>query len=97
MNGLTTISYQSGKWYAGLDHQWAAAQKRLAQGDNDDNRIAKGGTPSWMIWNLHAGFVSRHFSTRLSLQNISNADYRTHGSGLNGMGRAIVATISFLL
>lgn len=97
MNGLTTISYQSTKWYAGLDHQWAAAQKRLAQGDKDDNRIAKGGTPSWMIWNLHAGFVTTHFSTRLSLQNIANADYRTHGSGLNGMGRAVVATFSYSL
>lgn len=97
MNGLSSVMYQTTKWYAGVEQQWAAAQRRLAQGDKDDNRIPKGGTPSWMLWNVYAGYQTGDFSIKLSLHNIGNEDYRTHGSGINGMGRALVAGVSYNL
>jgi len=95
MNGLSSLLYQASKWYVAVEHQWAAAQQRLAQGDKDDNRIPKGGTPAWMLWNMHAGYQASSFSVKVSLHNISNEDYRTHGSGINGMGRALVAGVSY--
>ncbi len=64
-------------------------QNRLAQGDKDDNRIPLGGTPSWHIVNAYTGYSSNQFAIRLGLQNIFNTDYRTHGSGINGVGRSV--------
>ena len=39
--------------------EWLAAgkQDRLAQGDQDDNRIPDGGTPGWYIFNLNSGYT----------------------------------------
>ena len=77
--------------------EWLAAgrQDRLAQGDRDDNRIPAGGTPGWSVLNLHAGWTKKHISVNLSALNLTNEDYRTHGSGVNGVGRSLWATIRY--
>jgi outer membrane receptor protein involved in Fe transport len=77
--------------------EWLAAgrQDRLAQGDRDDNRIPAGGTPGWSVLNLHAGWTKKRISVNLSALNLTNEDYRTHGSGVNGVGRSLWATIRY--
>ncbi|MEO0005967.1 MAG: hypothetical protein RJA20_163 [Bacteroidota bacterium] len=79
--------------------EWLAAgkQTRLAQGDKDDNRIPAGGTPGWSILNIHAGHTWKRVTIDLSGQNLTNKDYRTHGSGINGVGRSVWATLRFRL
>ena len=72
-----------------ITHQFAGKQDRLAQGDKDDNRIGKLGTPGWNIFNIDAGWEFKNLSVNTSLINISNVQYKTHGSGVYGMGRAI--------
>jgi hemoglobin/transferrin/lactoferrin receptor protein len=94
-NGLTTLRLSKKMWYLAADHQWAAKQNRLAQGDKDDNRIPKGGTPGWQVVNLYGGVALAQWHLQLSAVNILNQDYRTHGSGINGMGRAGVVQIRF--
>jgi outer membrane receptor protein involved in Fe transport len=69
-----------------FDH--ASAQRRLESGDKSDNRIPVGGTPGFNILNLHASGTYRSVTIRTYLNNVFNQDYRTHGSGINGMGRA---------
>lgn len=77
--------------------EWQAAgqQDRLAQGDKDDNRIPAGGTPGWNVLNLHAGWTWKRISVDLSVMNLTNEDYRTHGSGINGVGRSLWATLRY--
>jgi hemoglobin/transferrin/lactoferrin receptor protein len=94
-HGLATAKYAKQRWYLAAELQWAAEQSRLAQGDKDDNRIPKGGTPSWQVVNLHGGYQVRFVQLRTTLSNLFNEDYRTHGSGINGMGRAFTLSALF--
>jgi len=96
-NGLTSLKYSRKQWYLAADHQWAAKQDRLAQGDKDDNRIPKGGTPGWQVVNLYGGFSFGPWQAQLNAINVFNEDYRTHGSGINGMGRALMLQLQYSL
>ena len=87
-NGRLLLNYHKANWQAGLEQLFAGKQGRLAQGDKDDNRIAKGGTAGWHIINMYGGYVAHKYAVRIGFQNILNKDYRTHGSGINGMGRS---------
>ena len=71
-----------------MEYLFAGEQNRLAKGDKDDNRIPTGGTPGWNIINIFGGYVTSQYSVRIGAQNIFNQDYRTHGSGINGVGRS---------
>ncbi len=88
-NGTVQIRYENHGWYMMLEDMLANAQTRLAQGDKDDNRIPAGGTPGWNLINFYGGYRGNVFSFSAGLQNIQNTDYRTHGSGINGMGRSV--------
>jgi len=92
--GWLALDYTPGAWSFGAE--WLAADKqyRLAKGDTEDNRIPPGGTPGWNVLNLHAGYVWRFLSLRLSAFNLFNEDYRTHGSGVNGYGRSVFTTVA---
>lgn len=78
----------------GAEWLWASAQKRLAAGDRSDNRIPEGGTPGWNVINLYAAYKVKFLQARLTLNNIGNADYRYHGSGINGTGRSLTAGLT---
>lgn len=94
--GWLKLSYLPGL-NTSVSLEWLAAgkQDRLAQGDKDDNRIPAGGTPGWNVLNLHAGWSLKRISINLSVLNLTNVDYRTHGSGINGVGRSLWATIRY--
>lgn len=96
-NGRSIVTYRNGAWFAAAEWQYAAAQHRLAQGDIEDNRIPAGGTPGWNLFNLYGGYKMKQVSFSLGIQNLFNEDYRTHGSGINGVGRSgwLSATFAF--
>jgi outer membrane receptor protein involved in Fe transport len=89
VNGQLGVQYQKNKFRMGLIGDFAGFQKRLAQGDKDDNRIPKGGTPGYQVLNFYSGIDFDLLLLKLYFNNIFNQDYRTHGSGINGMGRSI--------
>lgn len=93
--GQNKISFVKKNKTLAITHQFAGKQDRLAQGDKDDNRIGKLGTPGWNIFNVDAGWQFKNLSLNTSLINISNVQYKTHGSGVYGMGRAINLTIQW--
>jgi outer membrane receptor protein involved in Fe transport len=95
VNGLGSIRYGRHPWYLAAEIQWALEQDRLAQGDKDDNRIPAGGTPGWEVINLYGGYETNRIQVRAALINLFNEDYRTHGSGINGMGRALTLSLMF--
>jgi hemoglobin/transferrin/lactoferrin receptor protein len=87
-NGRFMSSYRKNKWFVATEFLFAAQQKRLAQGDKDDNRIPAGGTPGWEVINCYGGYKLPAVQLNIGLQNLLNKDYRTHGSGINGVGRS---------
>lgn len=94
-NGNISMKYKMNRFYIKGEMGWAYKQDRLAQGDKDDNRIPAGGTPGWKVLNVYTGYSLKKVQLRLSAQNLFNADYRTHGSGINSVGRSLWTSLSF--
>jgi hemoglobin/transferrin/lactoferrin receptor protein len=92
-NGRIGIVYEAKSIFIRPEFLFANAQNRLAQADKDDNRIGKNGTSDWQIFNLHSGYNFKKATINLTLQNLGNKDYRTHGSGINGVGRSAIMTL----
>lgn len=92
LNGRVGFEARSGHWFFRPETVFASKQDRLAQGDRDDNRIPKGGTPGWVVLNVLAGWEDQFWSLNFNAQNLTNQDYRTHGSGINGAGRSVWMT-----
>ncbi|NJO91211.1 MAG: TonB-dependent receptor, partial [Chloroflexia bacterium] len=45
--------------------------------------------PAWYTLNLKAGYQMQRFSWNIGLQNLLDAAYRVHGSGVDGVGRSV--------
>ncbi|MCB0688597.1 MAG: TonB-dependent receptor [Saprospiraceae bacterium] len=95
--GRNALQYQNDSWRITVEHLFAGSQKRLSGGDIDDNRIPDGGTPGWNIINAYVSYPLKTLDLRLGLQNLFNKDYRTHGSGINGVGRSVFLAVSWNL
>lgn len=96
LSGRVGVHYQmNDAFFIKVEDIFAGKQDRLAQGDKDDNRIPKGGTNGWNVLNIYAGYEYKNVTLIGSFQNIFNVDYRTHGSGINGVGRSLIATLMY--
>lgn len=95
LNARLRITWRKAGWFAAAETAGAGAQRRLAQGDKEDNRIPSGGTPGWQVFNLYGGMETGRIHLSAGLQNLLNCDYRTHGSGINGAGRSAWLTAAF--
>lgn len=97
LNGRLLATWRPKRFFFGGELLFASQQDRLAQGDKDDNRIPAGGTPGFDVLNLYAGYQVSIVQLNAGLQNLFNEDYRTHGSGINGVGRSawVSATVNF--
>lgn len=95
LNGKLSLFYAQKQFYANLEYLFAGKQDRLAQGDKDDNRIGKDGTPSWNVVYLHLGYTYKNIRLVAGLGNIFNELYRIHGSGVDGYGRHFWLTARF--
>ena len=94
-NGRLASTYKFSRIFYSAEFLFASKQDRLAQGDMSDNRISQGGTPGWQIVNLYAGYFANSIKLNIGLQNIFNEDYRTHGSGINNVGRSAFLSAGF--
>lgn len=97
LNGRAALSWTRAWFGAELEVCAAAKQDRLAAGDISDNRIPQGGTPGWTVINAYTSFTFGPVDLRVVLQNLGNASYRLHGSGIDGVGRSALfgATYTF--
>jgi outer membrane receptor protein involved in Fe transport len=96
-NGNISMKYKITKLYVKGELAWADKQDRLAQGDRDDNRIPLNGTPGWKVLNIYSGYSFGKAHVRISAQNLFNVDYRTHGSGINAVGRSLWMNVQYNL
>ncbi len=94
-NGMVNLHYRTSAVNVGINWETAAAQSRLAQGDKDDNRIPSGGTPGFNVFHIYAGSKWKQLQFQLFLNNLTNTDYRKHGSGINGMGRSVTLALRY--
>ncbi len=95
LNGRLGLEFRKNSFFIRPELLFASKQERLAQGDKDDNRIGKNGTAAWQIVNIYGGYEYKWLNINLSAQNLTNKDYRTHGSGINGVGRSLWLTLRF--
>jgi outer membrane receptor protein involved in Fe transport len=95
--GQTSLSWKHKNITLACRHQFAGQQTRLAKGDMDDNRIGMAGTPSWNTLNIDASIQMKHLDVNINFINILNEKYKTHGSGVFGMGRAVGFSINWKL
>ena len=60
----------------------------------DTQRIPPGGTPGYAVWDLGMGYRFDDASVlNVRLENVTNVDYRVHGSGTNMPGRNLIVTL----
>lgn len=91
LNGTAELSWRhaTGFYLVGA-LRWARLQDRLALSDRSDQRIPKGGTPGFAVFDVRGGYrFQRHALVALVLENVTNAAYRYHGSSINGPGRSL--------
>jgi outer membrane receptor protein involved in Fe transport len=88
LNGKVAATYSLKKFFVSGELLFAGMQDRLAEGDKSDNRIPEGGTPGWTVLNLFTGYDFSFLKLKAGFENLFNEDYRTHGSGINGVGRS---------
>ena len=81
-----------GRVHVGTEVVRAEDADKTSAGDNrDTQRIPPGGTPGYTLWNLRCGWrIDDRSSLELACENVTDVDYRVHGSGSNGLGRNFV-------
>ena len=75
----------------------AATQDNLAARDlGDDQRIPSNGTPGYIVGSMRAGYkVTDSLELNLGLENLTDEDYRVHGSGVNETGFNTVLGVKY--
>ncbi len=88
LNGMLALERPWKAWDVRLWLRWAGPQTRLSPRDVRDPRIDPEGTPGWATLNLSlAGEWGPHWRWGLRLENLLDAAYREHGSGIDAPGR----------
>lgn len=86
------------KFWAEFMGVYAADADRLSTRDEGDtSRIPPGGTPSYLVFHLRGGWRLNESTTLdLGVENLTDEDYRIHGSGQNqaGLGLLFGLTVS---
>jgi len=87
------------KWWLEGSVTAADRQDRLSAGDKaDTQRIPPGGTPGYVILAVRAGWkVTDNFTLTAAVENLTDEDYRIHGSGQNepGINAVVTAALQF--
>lgn len=73
----------------------ADRQDRLSSRDQaDTQRIPLGGTPGYEVWTLRGGWqVSDRWTLSGGIENLTDATYRIHGSGVTEAGRNFLLAV----
>jgi outer membrane receptor protein involved in Fe transport len=97
--GLLALRWDSATYglisgFAETSLRFASRQFRLSAADVSDVRIPEGGTQGWATWNVRVGLAVRErFIVGIALENLLDARYRYHGSGIYAPGVNAVTTL----
>lgn len=85
--GLRWDSADKRFWVEGVCTVAGRADKLSTRDRSDTQRIPPRGTPSYMIFDVRGGWrVSEAMDLWVGVENLTNRDYRIHGSGVNEPG-----------
>ena len=75
----------------------ADEQDKLSQRDEGDtSRIPPSGTPGYTVYTVRGGWQLREgLAASAAVENLTDKDYRTHGSGLNEPGINCVMSLDW--
>ncbi len=98
-SGLVGLRYTApeGHWWVEGDVRGAGSATRLSARDRTDTqRIPPGGTPSYVVSTLRAGYQPvDNLRLVAAIENLFDKDYRVHGSGINGPGRGVSLSVEW--
>lgn len=81
-------------WLEGLVTVAGEANELSTRDMGDSQRIPNRGTPRYTTLGLRAGWrIHRHITLSAAIENLTNEDYRIHGSGLNEPGTNAVLSL----
>lgn len=93
------------RWTAPSEKYWiegrllaASMEDRITAEDQaaDNQRIPTGGTPGYVVASLRAGWqVSERVDLTCGIENLTDEDYRSHGSGQNEPGLSGILGVRF--
>jgi len=88
--------HPKGKFWAEAVTTLTARQDELSTSDRmDTDRIPPDGTPGYAIFIIRGGWrITPNVSLSVAAENLTDKDYRVHGSGVNEAGRNLIATLS---
>lgn len=99
LTGQLGLRYQprgSNYWLEGVLMAADDADELSLQDIGDTQRIPPGGTPGFIVAHLRGGWqVAENGNIGLALENLTDEDYRIHGSGSNMPGLNLVLTTSW--
>ena len=88
LNGRVGLIYTSGRFRLEPWIDFASKQDRLSPRDEEDPRINPAGTPGWATLNLLLSWqAGSNMELGLRLENLSDKNFREHGSGIDAPGR----------
>jgi hemoglobin/transferrin/lactoferrin receptor protein len=94
LTGRLALRWQpAGKayWLEGVVDAADKADRLSAADARDTQRIPPGGTPAYVVGSLRGGLRANDaLAFTLAVENLADADYRIHGSGVNEPGRQLV-------
>ncbi len=95
-NLVTSYSPLNSPWWGEISiFATGKANKLSLKDQTDQSRIPTDGTPSYTLIGLRGGLnIRKHSTIFLGVENLSDQDYRVHGSGLNGSGRNIICSFN---
>lgn len=75
----------------------AEAQDELSTRDRlDTQRVPPGGTPGYTVLHLRSRWLlTPQMSLSFAIDNVTDREYRIHGSGLNEAGRNLIASLNW--
>lgn len=90
-------SHPNGRLWAEARVTASARADRLSAGDRrDTQRIPPEGTPGYAVVGLHGGWQARpDLLLTLGMENLTDRDYRIHGSGQNEPGFNVITGIKW--
>ena len=82
-------------WIEGVLTLVDKADKLALRDKTDTNRIPPDGTPGYGVVTLRGGTqLSKHLNLSIAIENLTNKDYRIHGSGQNEPGTNFVLSLN---
>ena len=74
----------------------AKADKLSTRDQSDTQRIPPGGTPGYEVFTLRCGYrINEGLTVSAAIENLTDEDYRFHGSGQNEAGRNFVFSLDW--